>query len=343
MTVVSSELRYRVEAALRSVLPDSVDFELVKASTSESLDTRPDIHVVIRGKRLRIEWKSRVWLSVVEQVLARPDRPDVVVGDRISPASREALTEAGIGWVETSGAAEIDTDFLVVSRSGRQLPTKEASAGWTHAVVGVAEAILAGVKPTVSATHKAIGLSVGACTRALRVLTDMEYLEAGAARGPQSGREIADREALLDAYVAAAHDIESPNSLAVGVTWRDPIDGLSEVGTLWDESGISWVATGLVAAAVVAPLVTSVATADVYVVAPSFPELESAAAAAGLKPIEGGRLVLSQLPTPTTLEMATVTDGMRVAPWPRLVADLRRTGVRGEEAAEQVKEVFRDR
>lgn len=341
MTVVSSELRYRMEAALRAALPDSVDFELVSESTSESLDTRPHFYVVIRGKRLRIEWKSRVWLSVVEQVLARPDWPDVVVGDRISPASRGRLTQAGIGWVETSGAAEIDTDFLVVSRSGRQLP-KEASADWTHAVVGVAEAILAGVKPTVSATHEATGLSVGACTRALRVLTDMEYLEADAARGPQSGREIADREALLDAYVAAAHDIESPNSLAVGVTRRDPIDGLSEIGARWDESGISWVATGLVAAAVVAPLVTSVGTADVYVVASSFPELESAAAAAGLRPIEGGRLVLSQLPTPTTLEMATVVDGLRIAPWPRLVADLRRSGMRGEEAAEHVKELLGD-
>lgn len=343
MTVVSSEPRYRVEAALRAALPDSVDFELVAESTSESLDTRPDFHVVIRGKRLRIEWKSRVWLSVVEQILGRPDRPDVVVGDRISPASRERLIQAGIGWVETSGAAEIDTDFLVVSRSGRQLPTKEASADWTPAVVGVAEAILAGVKPTVSATHEATGLSVGACTRALRVLTDMEYLEADAVRGPQSGREIADGDALLDAYVAAAHDLESLNSLSVGVTWRDPIDGLSEIGARWNESGIPWVATGLVAAAVVAPLVTSVGTADVYVVASSTPELESAAAAAGLKPIEGGRLVLSQLPTPTTLEMATVIDGLRIAPWPRLVADLRRSGVRGEEAAEHVKEVLRDR
>lgn len=338
MSVLSTEPRYRIEAALRAVLPDSVDFELAAASD----DQRYDFDVIIRGKRLRVEWRSRVWLSEAEQVVARPGRPDILVGDRISPGSREALEEAGIGWVETSGAAEIDTDFLVVSRSGRQLPTKEASVDWTAAVVGVAEAVLAGVKPTVSATHEATGLSVGACTKALRVLTDMQLLEADASRGPQSGRVIADRDALLDAYVAAVHDLESLNSVAVGVTWRDPIDGLSEIGARWDESDIPWVVTGLVAAAVVAPLVTSVGIADVYVVASSTPELESAAASAGLRPIEGGRLVLSQLPTPTTLEMATVIDGLRIAPWPRLVADLRRSGVRGEEAAEHVKEVLRD-
>lgn len=338
MSIVSTEPRDRIEAALRAVLPDSVDFELAAAPD----DQRHDFDVIIRGKRLRVEWKSRVWLSVVEQVLARPDRPDILVGERISPGSREALGEAGIGWVETSGAAEIDTGFLLVSRSGRQVPTKETSEDWTASVVGVAEAVLAGVKPTVSATHEATGLSVGACTKALRVLTDMQFLEADATRGPQSGREIADRDALLDTYVAAAHDIESPNSLAVGVTWRDPIDGLSEIGARWDRSEIPWVVTGLVAAAVVAPLVTSVGTADVYVVASSIPELESAAAAAELRPIEGGRLVLSQLPTPTTLKMATSTDGLRIAPWPRLVADLRRSGVRGEEAAEHVKEILGD-
>lgn len=338
MSIVSTEPRDRIEAALRAVLPDSVDFDLA----AESDDQRHDFDVIIRGKRLRVEWKSRVWLSVVDQVLARPHRPDIVVGERISPGSREALTKAGIGWAEASGAAEIDTGFLVVSRSGRQLPTRETSEDWTVAVVGVAEAVLAGVKPTVSATHEATGLSVGACTKALRVLTDMQFLEAEATRGPTSGRQIADRDALLDAYVAAAHDLESPNSLAVGVTWRDPIDGLSEIGVRWDDSGVPWVATGLVAAAVVAPLVTSVGTADVYVVASSFPELESVAASAGLKPIEGGRLVLSQLPAPTTLKMATSTDGLKIAPWPRLVADLRRSGVRGEEAAEQVKEILGD-
>lgn len=339
MAVVSSDLSRRVEAALQAVIPDSVDLELRSGPASRA----HDFEARIRGRDLRVEWVSHAWLSAVERILARPDPPDIIVGPRISPASREALAKAGIGWVETSGAAEIATDFLVVSRTGGRRLAREGNGGWTPAVLGVAEAVLTGVKPTVLATHEATGLSVGACTKALRVLTDMNHLEAEARRGPQSGRQIVDRDALLDAYVAAAHDMESLSSLPVGVTWRDPVEGLVELGARWDEAGLSWVATGLVAAAVVAPLVTSVGIADVYVVGSTVTELEAAASAVGLRPIDGGRLVLTPLPTQTTLHLSTVVDGVRVAPWPRLVADLRRSGVRGEEAAEHLLEVVGDR
>ncbi|MPZ54310.1 MAG: hypothetical protein GEU79_16540 [Acidimicrobiia bacterium] len=335
MTVDSSELSRRVEAALQAVIPESVDLELRIGPDARARD----FVARIQGRLLRVEWVSHAWLSTVEKLLTRPDPPDVMVGNRIPPGSRQALAKVGIGWVETSGAAEIATDFLVISRTGDRRRRREVDGGWTPAVLGVAEAVLTGVKPTVAATHEATGLSVGVCTRALRVLADMKHLEAEATRGPQSGRQMADRDGLLDAYVAAAHDIESPGSLSVGVTWRDPVEGIVELGARWDERGISSVATGLVAAAVVAPLVTSVTTADVYVAGSTVAELEAAASAVGLRSIEGGRLVLSPLPTPTTLELSTVVDGLRVAPWPRLVADLRRSGVRGEEAAERIVEV----
>lgn len=335
MVAALSDLSHRVEAALRSVLPESVDLEL-SASGSQARD----FIVAIRGKPFRVEWISRAWLSAIEAILAQPDLPDIVVGERVSPASRKALAESGIGWVETSGAAQIDTDFLVVSRSGEPGRVQEPRNEWTPAVLGVAEAVLAGVKPTVSATHAATGLSVGACTNALRILTDLGHLKAVASRGPQSGRQVSGRDSFLDAYVAAAHDIEPSLPLAVGVSWRDPVEGLIEIGARWDDAGVPWVATGLVAAAVVAPHVTSVGTAEVYVVAADVPELELAASVAGLRPIEGGRLFLSPLPTKSTLQMATMVDGLRIAPWPRLVADLRRSGVRGEEAAEEVKETL---
>lgn len=337
MTVMSSDLR-RVEAALGAVMPDSVELELRRAPDSHAFEAS------IRGRVLRVEWVDHAWLSAVERIIARTTRPDIVVGHRVSPGSREALAEAGIGWVETTGDAEIDTEFLVVSKTGgSRRPTREMSSGWTSSMLAIAEAVLAGVKPTVSATHEATGLSVGACAKALRALTDMQHLKADAARGPQSGRRIGDRDALLDAYVGAAHDLESSMSLQVGVTWRDPVAGLAELGARWNEAGVPWVATGFVAAAVAAPLITSVGTADVYVPGSTVAELDAAAATVGLRPIEGGRLVLSPLPTPTTLEMSTVVEGLRIAPWPRLVADLRRAGVRGEEAAAHVMEIFGDR
>lgn len=342
MTVVDSEVRRRVDAALRGVLPKSVDLRIT--GTEGSSDAGSIFLAVINGTPLRVTWVRNAWLSTIEKVIGRADLPDVLVAERVPPGSRLVLTEAGIGWVETTGAAEIATDFLVVSRSGRPARVGGRVPGrWTSTVVGVAEAVLAGVKPTGSATHEATGLSVGACTKALRALTDLGLLEADAKRGPRSARRVVDPDALLDAYVAAAHDLGPPLSVSVGVVWQDPLEGLVDIGGRWDSAGLAWAATGLVAAAVVAPLVTTIGAAEVYVDADTISELELVATKVGLRTIEGGRLRLVPFPSATTRYMATVADGLRVAPWPRLVADLRRSGVRGEEAAEHLREIVHGR
>ena len=336
MTAVGLEVR--IDAALRGVLPNSVN--LIIAEGSADSDSGPEFLAEINGTPLRVVWIRHAWLGAINEMTARADHPDVLVSERVPPGSRGALIEAGIGWVETSGAAEISAGSLVVSRSGRRPRSdEEPSGGWTPSVVGVAEAVLAGIKPTVSATHDATGLSVGACTKALRTLTDHGLLAADAPRGRRSARRVVDADTLLDAYVSAAHDLRPPPSVTVGEVWQDPIAGLIEIGRRWDATGVAWAATGLVAAAMVAPLVTSVGTAETYVDAGTVSELELVAVEVGLRPIIGGRLRLTSFPTVTTRRMSVVADGLRVAPWPRLVADLRRSGVRGEEAAEHLKEV----
>jgi hypothetical protein len=42
----------------------------------------------------------------------------------------------------------------------------------------------------------------------------------------------------LDGYVEAAHAIERSLPLHVGVTWRDPVKDLADLGGSWDQSGI---------------------------------------------------------------------------------------------------------
>ncbi len=238
--------------------------------------------------------------------------------------------------------AEIAIDSLVVSRTERTERVDIRPKGrWTPAAVGVAEAILAGIEPTVSAVHDAADISVGACIKSLRMLTDIGLLQADTARGPHSGRRVVDNEALLDAYVAAAYDLKSPPGLNVAVAWRDPIEGLLRTGSRWDAAGIDWAASGLAAAAVVAPLVSSVGVTDVYIDARSVSELASAARKAGLRSVEGGRLRLHPFPRFTTRKMATIVNDLPVVPWPRIVVDLRRSGVRGEEAAEHLVETIR--
>jgi hypothetical protein len=117
------------------------------------------------------------------------------------------------------------------------------------------------------------------------------------------------------------------------------VDGLTSAGRRWKLCGRSWAATGVIAASVTAAFLSSVTTADVYVDARSMGALMAAAAEIDLRPSEGGRLVLKPFPTTTTRRLAEDARGLRVAPWPRVYADLRTVGVRGEEAAEHLREV----
>jgi len=325
----------RAVGTVLAVLPRSV-----KARVPKSSDAGPNL--IAGGQELQIEWIGEGNLGNARRVLTkRRRRPDIVVARRLSPGAREALSEAGIGWVDETGAAEIAVGPIIVSRTGRLPEPVEKPKRWTASVLAVAEAILCGTKPTVAATASATGLSAGSCTQALRFLTDLGLLEAPARRGRFSGRQVTDRDQLLEAYASAAEQVPTSLSLQVGVPWRDPVVGLAETGRKWNKEKLVWAATGAVAASMIAPYLTAVTTAEVYVDADSMALLAAAAAAVNLRPIEGGRLTLRPFPTVAVRKLTSKEDGIRVAPWPRVYVDLRRSGVRGEEAAEYLREVIR--
>ncbi|MGH3368850.1 MAG: hypothetical protein ACRDPR_02515, partial [Nocardioidaceae bacterium] len=117
------------------------------------------------------------------------------------------------------------------------------------------------------------------------------------------------------------------------------IDELTSLGKGWDAEGVTWAATGAAAASVLGPYLSEVAGLDVLVDAPTPATLDSLAERSGLRPIEGGRILLRPFPTPVTRRLCETHSGLRVAPWPRVYADLRITGVRGEEAAEHLREM----
>lgn len=332
----SRDVTRRAAGTVLAVLPRSVKARVPKSAP----DTGPAL--IVGGQELQIEWIGEGTLGHARRALAkRRHRPDIVAARRLSPGARKVLSEAGIGWVDETGAAEIAVGSIIVSRTGRTPEPADQPKRWTAAVLAVAEATLCGTKPTVAEMVSATGLSTGSCTQALRLLTDLDLLEAPARRGKFSGRRVADPDRLLEAYASAAEQAPTPLSLQVGVTWRDPVAGLAETGRRWNEAKLAWAATGAVAASAIAPFLTSVTTAEVYVDAESMALLEAAAATADLRPIEGGRLTLRPFPTVAVRELASKVDGLRVAPWPRVYVDLRQSGVRGEEAAEHLREVIR--
>jgi hypothetical protein len=321
----------RARETLIAVLP--------RSATAQHLpDSGADL--VVGGQPLHVTWVGGGSLGDVRRVLAsRRARPDIVVGRQLSPGARQALSDAGIGWVDETGAAEIAVGSIIVSRSGRPPEKVERPARWTPAVLAIAEAILCGTRGTVADTEEATGLSTGSCTNALRALTDLGLLEASTGRGRSSARRVADRRALLTTYAGAASALRPTINLQVGVTWRDPVVGLVDIGREWDRRDVAWAVTGAAAASVLAPYLGTVTTVEVYVDTSTIVGLEAAATDVGLRPIEGGRLTVRPFPTLAVGRLAETIDGLRVAPWPRVYADLLAAGVRGEEAAEHLWEV----
>ncbi len=334
--MANSDIARRVEAAVRAVLPRSVK---VRVSKHDSV-----VDLTINGIPVESKWIGEGGLRQVRDLLAhRRTRPGIVVARRMSPGARESLSEAGVGWIDETGAAEVVKDSLILSKRERPDEPREKPPRWTLSVLAVAEALLCNTKATVAATQEATDLSAGSCTHALRVLTDLGFLISEARRGRGSARHIANSDQLLDAYAEAAAAMVPTTTLTVGVTARDMVAGLTETGRRWEKAGMAWVATGAVAASVIAPYVSSVTVVSVYVDAKTIAGLEAVATEAALRPIAGGRLTLRPFPTVTTRRLASEIGGLHVAPWPRVYADLRTFGIRGEEAAEHLREVIRGR
>ena len=335
--VINKKHLSRAERAVFAVLPRSTEILVPKND--------PGADLIVNGQPLTIKWAGQGHLGEIRRLLnhSKP-RPDIVAATRLSPGARESLTDAGVGWVDDSGAAEIAVGLIVVSRSGALTsPNPQGLERWTPAVLAVAEALLCGIDATVSATQAATGLSSGSCTKALGYLTNLGLLSATAKRGRGSARRIDDARLFLASYTTAAQTIPKPPSIQVGVMWRDPVTGLISAGEQWEASDINWVATSAVAASVMAPFMTNVSGVEAYVDANSRAELESVARSAGLEPIKGGRLTLRPFPSVAVRRMSEVVDGLRVAPWPRVYADLHGLGVRGEEAAEHLAETINGR
>lgn len=325
----------RAEAALRAVLPRSV---VIVATTRR--DGGADL--VVGGLAIEARWVGEGRLADIRSILAEANRHPglVVVARRMSPGARDALSAAAIGWADEAGAAEIALGFLIVSRTGRAEGPPKKVDRWTPSVVAVAEALLCGTRATVNATTAATGLSTGSCIAALRTLTTRGLLRSDVSRGPASARTVIDRQALLQAYATAAQAQAPKLSLRAGVSWRDMVTGVLELGRKWEAAQLAWAATGTVAATVLAPHLTSVNAAEVFVDANTPAALEAAGALCGLRAMEGGRLLLRPFPTMATRQLSRDVEGLRVAPWPRVYVDLQNVGVRGEEAAEHLREVM---
>ena len=324
----------RLVAAVRAVLPSAVQVEVIQ-DRGALTDLR------IGRSRVHAGWLARGWPRQVREALTTLPQPELLVAPAMSPGARALLDEAGVGWIDETGAAQLAIGSLFVSRDGSPSRAPTTKASWTRATLGVAEAVLTGTEPTGSAIVHTTGLSVGSVSRALAYLAESGFLTADQPRGRLSARRILDADGLLDSYAEAVPALRSHLKLRVGVVWRDPTREVIEAASGWEQAARSWAATSSLAAAVLAPFLTQITPLEIYVEATSLADLQLAAREIGARPVEGGRLVLRPFPGSATQRLCeTVGDGERCVPWPRVYADLRQAGVRGEDAAEHLREHF---
>jgi hypothetical protein len=306
---------------------------------------RPDLIVTLDNKDLLVRWLKVAWPQQVKEALHDKPRPDVIAAPRMSPGAREIAKKAGVGWVDESGAADIvirdaSGTTIIIETKGKPPVPRDSRIGWKPATLAVCEAILSGqATPTVNSVIEATEISMGSAVAALKFLQQDGHLVSSAARGPSAARRVADRGEFLDAYATAAERLRSPISIRVGVLWRDPAAGAIQTGQLLEAAGIDWAATSALSANVLAPMQTEVAPLEIYVAGKTPSDVRRAAVAAGLQEMDGGRLVLRLFPTPAGAKLTeTIADGFRSVLWPRAYADLRIGGVRGEDAAEHLRE-----
>ena len=257
----------------------------------------------------------------------------------MSPGAIAAATQAGLGWIDQAGGAEVTLPGIVLARTAVKADMRKRSRAWTSAVLGTCEALLTGTRATVSGVHERTGLSVGSATNALQTLTELGHLKASIARGRNSGRDIVDARRLLNDYATAVAQRPAGPSVQVGIV-GDLLAQLSDLGKRWEDEHVKWALTGAAGAGVIAPYLTQVSTAEVFVDASTQAELDAVARRVDLPVIDGGRVTLRPFPGKATRQLTTVSGDMRVAPWPRIYADLRTTGVRGEDAAEHLREAM---
>lgn len=329
--MVLDPLANRIQDLFRALLPSGTRIKVARLDHDHMLE--------IAGERLRVRSVGRGDPRTVRFALATDPRPDIIVGALLTEAARELARSNSVSWADETGAAEIKTGTMIVALSGRRPARSRRATTWSDAALGTAEAILTGVKPTVQAVHEATGYSESTAVRILAFLTEQGHLEASKARGRSSGRSVVDRERLLSEYSEAAHDARPKPELRCGVLWRDPAAEIEQIGRRWSEEKVCWAVAGTLAASFQAPYLTQIGTGTIYVDTAGDLGLLATARRGGLEPLEGGRLLLRPFPTRASARLTEELDGIAVTSWPRTYADIRFEGVRGEEAAEHLREV----
>ena len=331
----------------------ALDRALDGLAVVEAVETEDEVaRVLIRGRarnyRLRALWAGAGWPANVDRAIRHLGEEWpldlVVVARSLSVGSREILERRGASWADGSGDAHIVARDLLVMREAKQQPGAGRRAfSWSPSAVSIAEALLNRKSPyCVRATELAMltGWSAPQISQVLSAFNAEGWTTKwGPQRGPGASREVADGARMLDAWAEEVSAVMPERRFAERI-FNDPMQFLvDELAPALDEHDIVWAVTGWAAAEQLAPFATAVPALQVYVEERALQgPLSLVMQDIPIHAVESGGRIEFRSADPHLLKLATRRNGIPLATAPRVFADLRALGGRGEDAAEHLRE-----
>ena len=279
--------------------------------------------------------------QIVQQSRAAPDGNLLLVAGATTAEAREILERHGVAVVDGLGNAHVELPGLLLHTEGQRGRRGDSPRSQTHARLAgkggvAAQALL--LEPTrdwkVQDLAGEAGVSIGLAHRVLARL-ETEGLVAAEGAGPRRVRRVADPTALLDLWAEENTDRSVQRMRAYRLA-REPRELADAVSAVLDAAGIDHAVTGAAAAARIAPFITAVPVAEVWV--DSVGVLEDAAAASGAELAETGHnLAFLQANGDEPLAFRRKVEGIWAVNPFRLFYDLRNDPRRGHEQAETLR------
>jgi hypothetical protein len=272
--------------------------------------------------------------QLVQHARAAPDgRLLLVAGDTTADA-REILQRHGVAVVDGVGNVHLELPGLLLHTEGQRTgPPRARTAARLTGKGGVAaQALLREIGRDwhVQDLAEDARISIGLAHRVLARL-ETESLVTAEGAGPKRVRRVTDPTALLDLWAEENRDREVRRVHAYRLA-REPRELVDAVGAALHTAEIEYALTGAAAAARVAPFVTAVPVAEIWISSVVFPD--DVASAAGSEAAETGHnLVFAQTNGDEPLAFRRDVDGICTVNPFRLYYDLRNDPRRGREQA----------
>lgn len=289
--------------------------------------------------QVAVEVKSRVNTATAWQVVryaeTYPETPVLLIAGETTADAREILQQHGIGVIDGLGHAHIELPGLLFHLDGYS-PRRRSWPTRLNGKAGVAaQALLTRPERAwqVQQLAEEANLSLGLAHRVLARLED-EGVVAAEGSGRRRVRRVSDPTALLDLW--AEENSYQPVRTPAYLLAQYPRLLVEELGHGLERAGIGYGLTGGAAASLVAPLVTAVPVAEVWVTATA--AAKQLCEAVGAEEVgDGQNVVFLQARDDTPLAFSERIDDLMVASRFRLYADLRMSPRRGREQADHLR------